>query len=209
MAERVYKDPEIGDVRFVRSSRGRRVSIRVHPLQGVRVSVPWLTSYETALGFFLSKRDWVLKVMARQKAAVGDTGPVSDERVALLARHAAAYLPERLAFLAGKYGFRYRRLSLKNNVSNWGSCSAKGNINLNVRLMMLPEYLRDYVILHELSHLVHQNHSPQFHALLERLCADHFAGQLPAGLVLSRSSGYPVSHALETEMKKHHTTYGQ
>lgn len=57
----------------------------------------------------------------------------------------------------------------KNNVSNWGSCSALGNINLNMRLILLPEHLQEYVILHELCHLRHPDHGPGFHAMLDSL----------------------------------------
>ena len=61
------------------------------------------------------------------------------------------------------------RVAIKNNVSNWGSCSSKGNINLNMRLILLPEHLQDYVILHELCHLRYPDHGPAFHALLDSL----------------------------------------
>ncbi len=205
MAERIYNDPDIGEVRFRRSTRGRRLSVSVHPVRGVRVSLPYFVTYEEALRFFVSKREWVLATLEKQKRNMGDAVPVSGEMVEAMARQARAYLPERLAWLAEFYGFRYNRLSLKNNVSNWGSCSAKRNINLNVRLMMLPEYLRDYVMLHELAHLRHLNHSRAFHALLEELCVKHFEGRLPEGLRLSRTAMFPVSHALVQELKKHNT----
>lgn len=82
-------------------------------------------------------------------------------------------LPPRLAELASLYGFEYNRLAIKNNVSNWGSCSSKKNINLNLRVVTLPPQLRDYVMLHELCHLRYLNHGPQFHALLETVCPGH------------------------------------
>ncbi len=207
MEEGIYKDPEIGAVRFFRNGRCRRVSIRVHPTEGVRVSVPYFTSFQKALDFYLSKREWVLKTLARQKAGRDGTQPVSVEQLRVMLKEAVAYLPGRFFELERKYGFKANDLNLKNNVSNWGSCSTKGNVNLNIRLMMLPEYLRDYVILHELTHLKHHDHSPRFHELLEKLCADHFSDGLPEGLRPDLTSKYPVSHALEREIKKHHTTY--
>ena len=87
-------------------------------------------------------------------------------------KEAKRILPARLAELAKKYSFEYNQVRIKNNVSNWGSCSAKGNINLNLNLMRLEEPLRDYVLLHELCHLRHLDHGTQFHALLDRLCRD-------------------------------------
>lgn len=89
--------------------------------------------------------------------------------VARLRQEAKEYLPRRLKELADQYGFTYNQVRIKHNVSNWGSCSAKGNINLNLNLMRLPSELRDYVIVHELCHLRHLNHGPEFHALLKSI----------------------------------------
>ena len=66
--------------------------------------------------------------------------------------------------------FSYNRVALKNNISNWGSCSAKGNINLNIHLVSLPDELRDFVIVHELCHLLYPNHGKEFHKLLNNIC---------------------------------------
>lgn len=94
-------------------------------------------------------------------------------QVAQLRLQAKEYLPKRLSDLASKNGFEYNQVRIKHNVSNWGSCSSKGNINLNLNLMRLPEDLRDYVLLHELCHLKHMNHGPEFHRLLESVCPGH------------------------------------
>ena len=98
--------------------------------------------------------------------------PVTPE-VERLRAQAKLSLPPRLKELADEHGFTYNRVTIKNNISNWGSCSAKGNINLNLRLVTLPQSLQDYVMLHELCHLGEMNHGPRFHALLESLCPDH------------------------------------
>ena len=100
--------------------------------------------------------------------------PVTPE-VERMRAQAKAQLPPRLAALAALHGFQYKRVFIKNNRSNWGSCSSLGNINLNLRLVSLPQELQDYVMLHELCHLKYLNHSPQFHALLESVCPGHRA----------------------------------
>ncbi len=97
--------------------------------------------------------------------------PVTPE-VERLREAALAYLPGRLGELAERYGFEFNQVRIKHNVSNWGSCSSKRNINLNLNLMRLPAHLQDYVMLHELCHLRHMNHGPEFCALLESLCPD-------------------------------------
>ncbi|MCY3781235.1 MAG: SprT family zinc-dependent metalloprotease [Chloroflexi bacterium] len=86
---------------------------------------------------------------------------------------AKAYLPPRVAQLAAEYDFTYNKLRIKNQKTRWGSCSAKGNINLNLRLMMAPVDAIDYVIIHELCHLEELNHSPKFWLLVESLCPDY------------------------------------
>ena len=116
-----------------------------------------------------SGRFFTLTARRRQRKA--PSGP----EVERLREQAKAELPPRLAALASAHGFRYNRVSIKNNVSRWGSCSAKGNINLNLRLVTLPSHLQDYIMLHELCHLRYLNHGAQFHALLETVCPGHRA----------------------------------
>ena len=85
---------------------------------------------------------------------------------------AKQYLPEKVNELAAKFGFKFNFLALKKIKSRWGSCSRKNNINLSVHLMRLPEHLIDYVILHELVHTVHHNHSRRFWNLLNKITGD-------------------------------------
>ena len=86
------------------------------------------------------------------------------EAMRIEAKH---FLPRRVEELAGKYGFNYRRVFVKNAKTLWGSCSSKNNINLNLNLMRLPEKLQDYIIIHELAHTVHRNHGVKFWKLLD------------------------------------------
>ena len=79
----------------------------------------------------------------------------------------------RLAELASRYGFVYNRVAIKHNSTNWGSCSSKNNINLNLNIVRLPSVLRDYILLHELCHLRHHDHGEGFHLLLEHVLTDN------------------------------------
>ncbi|MBR5403651.1 MAG: M48 family metallopeptidase [Bacteroidales bacterium] len=108
----------------------------------------------------------------RIKARPKRKAPVNAE-VERLRAQAKEELPPRLAQLAAIHGFKYNKVFIKNNLSNWGSCSSLKNINLNLRLVTLPQELQDYVMLHELCHLKYLNHGPQFHALLESVCPGH------------------------------------
>lgn len=71
------------------------------------------------------------------------------------------------------YQFDYRRISLKYNHSNWGSCSAKKNLNFSTRLFLVPLEVADYVIIHELAHLKILNHSQEFWRLVESACPEY------------------------------------
>ena len=205
---RTYRDEDIGDVTLRRNIRSRRLSIRVHPVRGVTVTVPYTVPYSEGLRFLHSKKAWVLSVLERQKASAGRRSVLDPEQTETLRCEAREYLPRRLAALASRYGFEYNRLAIKDNRSNWGSCSSKNNINLNLRLMLVPEHLRDYVMLHELCHLRYHDHGPAFHALLECLCADWFAGSsVLSGTSRTSGSGnpyFPVSKALEKELRTYH-----
>lgn len=103
---------------------------------------------------------------------------------------AKASLVPRLRELAAEHGFAPARIAIKNNRTNWGSCSVKGNINLNLQLMGLPEHLREYVMIHELCHLKHPNHGADFHKLLARLLSEH---------------NLPSEKELRAEIKQYHT----
>lgn len=171
--EKIYRDPQIGDVVFRKSTRSRSISIRVHPVKGVSVSVPYIVPYSVAQAFFHTRRQWILETMARQKEKYKDVPQVSPQEVEALRRQAKAVLPPRLAELAQRYGFVYKRVTIKHNASNWGSCSTLGNINLNLNVVRLPKILQDYVLLHELCHLRHQDHGHAFHLLLEHVLTDN------------------------------------
>lgn len=104
-----------------------------------------------------------------------------DVLVEVLREEAKILLPQKLAYFAEQYGFKFGKVTVKHNSSNWGSCSRAGNINLNLNLIRLPEPLCDYVLLHELCHLKEPNHGPRFHALLERLCLSNIRHLIDLG----------------------------
>lgn len=170
---KIYVDPEIGEVRLRKSLRSRSIGIRVHLVKGVSVSVPYIVPYSVALAFFQSRRGWVLETMARQKERFKDVDIPSADEIETMRKRARKELPPRLAELAARYGFSYNRVAIKHNASNWGSCSTKGNINLNLNIVRLPKVLQDYVLLHELCHLRHPDHGHAFHLLLEHVLTDN------------------------------------
>ena len=176
MKEKVHIDAVLGRVLLRKAPRSRRISIRIHPVKGVVVSMPPYVPYVVGIAFLESRREWAQAALQRMSAR--DTTLPEGDSIESLRAAAKAELPSRLKVFADHYGFRYNRLTIKHNTSNWGSCSTKGNINLNLNLMRVPVPLQDYVMLHELTHLHHPDHGPAFHAELERLLADHFSRHL-------------------------------
>lgn len=92
--------------------------------------------------------------------------------IKVLRKEAIEYLPKRVNFLANSYGFKYNKLSLRNNKSRWGSCNRNNDISLNIHLMRLPDHLIDFVILHELVHTIHKNHGNDFWKCLRSIVKD-------------------------------------
>ena len=216
--EKVIVDPQIGEVVFRKSMRSRNISIRVHPVKGVSVTVPYMLPYAAARLFFEARRDWIIQTMARQKEQSRNVHVATQDEIESLRRQAKAELPSRLAELAARYGFTYNRVSIKHNATNWGSCSSKGNINLNLSIMRLPRVLQDYVLLHELCHLRHQDHGHGFHLLLEHVLTDHIVRMLetaspedrPLAAELARKAAlskarYPLDYTLTRAIKQYRT----
>ena len=88
-------------------------------------------------------------------------------------KQAAELISQKTYQFANKLGVQYKDISIKNQKSRWGSCSSKGNLNFNFRIMMAPEKVCEYVIWHELCHLVHMNHSESFWNLVSSNCSDY------------------------------------
>ena len=209
---KTYFDPEIGEVMFRKSIRSRSISIRVHPVKGVSVSVPYIVPYAAARLFFEARRGWVIETIAKQKERYKDVKPASSDEVEALRRQAKKVLPVRLAELAARYGFVYNRVAIKHNATNWGSCSTKSNINLNLNILRLPAVLQDYVLLHELCHLRHHDHGHAFHLLLEHLLTDNILKLVEAGDSLasefarkaaSSKAKYPLDYVLTRAIKQY------
>lgn len=209
---KTYFDPEIGEVVFRKSIRSRSISIRVHPVKGVSVSVPYIVPYAAARLFFEARRSWVIETILKQKERYKDVKPVSVEELEALRRQAKKELPVRLAELAARYGFVYNRVAIKHNATNWGSCSTKSNINLNLNIVRLPAVLQDYVLLHELCHLRHHDHGHAFHLLLEHVLTDNILKLVEAGDSLasefarkaaSSKAKYPLDYVLTRAIKQY------
>ena len=158
---------------FVRHPTAKRYVIRVRHDGSVRVTVPRWGSRRQAALFAEEQRPWIerQRALVRESAAQGPS--YTPEAVAELRRQAARELPERLLSLASHHGLHVSRVSIRNQRSRWGSCSPSGHICLNWRLVLMPERVRDYVLIHELMHLRRLDHSRHFWRLVAHACPDY------------------------------------
>jgi len=156
---------------LVRSDR-KTISIVIKPSGEVEVRCPKRCAKREVDAFVLSKRDWIEKhlLAITEKPAL----PVlTQDEIRELANRAAESLPGRVAFFAERMGISYGRITIRSQRTRWGSCSAKGNLNFNCLLMLCPEEVQDYVVIHELCHRKQLNHSPAFWAEVEKVCPDY------------------------------------
>jgi len=215
-----YNHPLFGEIVITKKSGNKNIRLTVSPSKGIRVSVPFFTSFSRAGDFVNEKEKWIIATLEKHHEKLqsriiplgeGNDLPLIGNRIVyhkisrrekkesiniryytdyteinfpegcnreaimkatvmVMKKRASLYLPARCKEIAAVHGFCFNRLFLKNNKTNWGSCSNKGNINLNIQLMRLSPELADYVILHELCHLKYHNHGASFHKLLNSLC---------------------------------------
>ena len=149
------------------SARARRITLSVRPSGEVRLSYPPYISQKRALEFLESKATWVESVKAKY-AARPARKVLSQAEIEQLRAEAKAHLPQRVAEIAALLGLSFGKVTIRAARTKWGSCTAQGNLSLSLYLMTLPRHLQDYVIVHELCHTVHHNHSAKFHALVDR-----------------------------------------
>ncbi len=154
-------DP-VGPVLLEKSNRARRLRIGIRPFKGIRVTVPYGVSFTRAEEFVRSNVEWMVKHLRQMKQVEQLHQNIKEESVPLDRQEARQILINRLQALAQQNGFSFNKVFIRNQTTLWGSCSAKNNINLNLRLVRLPQHLMDYVILHELVHTKIKNHSPKF-----------------------------------------------
>lgn len=157
----IIHDSEFGEVLVRKNALARSVKFSISTSGRLQMSVPKYTSEFLAKRFLKTNRK-----MIREKLPIKNPNEqrARDYQKKALMKKAREYLPYRLEYYAKLYGYSYNKCRLSHANTRWGSCSSNKTISLNIGLMKLPEALRDYVILHELAHLNHMDHSKAFWA---------------------------------------------
>ncbi len=160
---------EIGSVNFVSSRRAQRISLTVKADGKIRVAVPKRASMAEAERFVLNKKMWIKRQLNRLAGVDAVANEYAEKIKELDIDEAAAAIAARLQELADEFGFSYNRVTFRNQKTRWGSCSAKNNLSLNIKLALLPAELRDLILVHELVHTRIKNHGPLFWQELENI----------------------------------------
>ncbi len=156
-----------------RRARLRRITLSVNSKGKVRVTAPKLVPKLMIEKFVQTKHDWIEGVLRKMKST--QPSHFSGPKFSYHGNKARAkkIITDRVKHFARVYGFSFKRISIKNTSSRWGSCSTKENLNFNYKLIFLSEVLLDYVVVHELCHLRHHNHSTKFWAEVGSILPDY------------------------------------
>lgn len=148
---------------IVRSSR-KTLSLQITPEGELLVRAPYRLPQREIDRFLQEKSAWIEKttekVLSAKKA--GEDAPLSNGDIQTLASQARKAFPPRVAHFAAQMQVSYGRITIRSQIGRWGSCSGMGNLNFNCLLMLAPDSVRDYVIVHELAHRLHMDHSAAF-----------------------------------------------
>ena len=157
----IIEDKEFGEIIVRKNPWSKGIKFSISTSGRLQMSVPKYTS-----DFMVKRHLAINRRMIREKLPLKNPNEqrTRDYQKKLLMKKAKNYLPYRLEYYAKRYGYQYDKCRLTHANTRWGSCSSNKTISLNIGLMKLPEILRDYVILHELAHLKHMNHSAAFWA---------------------------------------------
>ena len=152
-------------IHFVRMRRARRYVMRVRPDGDLRITIPRGGSKAEGLRFAERHMAWAER--QRTRVLEGRRPATVDRELRV---KAAVELPPQILTLAARHGLIVNRVTIRNQRSRWGSCSSRGHITLNFRLMLMPAEVREYILIHELMHLKQANHSIRFWRLVEAAC---------------------------------------
>lgn len=152
------------EYKLIRSKR-KSISLQVDREAQVIVRAPyWVPKWQIEQ-FVSSKTDWINKhIESAHKRADGEEVRriLTPEEYSRIHRKAKLAISNRVEYLSTIVGVTYNKISIRNQKNRWGSCSIDGNLNFHMMLLLMPDEIRDYVIIHELCHRKHMNHSTEF-----------------------------------------------
>ena len=160
--------------KIIRSNR-KSLGLEVNT-EGLIIRAPLQATDAEINMFIFQHKNWIekhLNKIEEQQKNADSVEPLSMDEIRALADQALKVIPERVKYYAPKVGVTYGRITIRNQRSKWGSCSGKGNLNFNCLLMLTPPEVLDSVVVHELCHRRHMDHSKAFYAEVLRIFPDY------------------------------------
>lgn len=160
---------------WILRKRIKNINLRVKPPDGrIEVSAPLRVDTSFVRAFVREKRDWILRQQKRIAASPqGRAAAASPDEVAQWREVVQAFVPPLIAKWEPIMGVKAGKIAYRNMTSRWGSCQpSTGRICINVRLALYPPECLEYVVVHELCHLLERGHGPRFHALMDTFLPD-------------------------------------
>lgn len=159
------------DYKIVYSAR-RTISLCIKDGEVV-VRAPFGTTERRIDEMILKHSSWIDKHLARSKAKLNRESNLSESEISKIKKAAKVVLKNKTEYYAKIMGLKYGRITITSAKTRFGSCSSKGNISYSYRLMLYPEEAIDYVVVHELAHLVEMNHSAAFYKVVASVLPDY------------------------------------
>ena len=160
------------EIQVKRSSR-RTLSLQVTREGQVVVRCPLSTTKEQIQAFVDEHRQWIGESLEQVKRRLASRPVMTPEQVWKAKSLARMTLSAKVRYWAAKMGVTYGTISIRHQATRWGSCSSRGNLNFNWTLILTPEPLQDYVVVHELAHRLEMNHSDRFWKIVESQIPDY------------------------------------
>lgn len=161
---------------IIQKSRRRSISVSIMADNKVLVKAPYGTTERMVQEFLVAKKGWITKHLEKQNREVEQAESLfffTEDEVKNIKRKARKIIPERVGYWAEKLGVTYGRITIRLQSSRWGSCAANGNLNFNCLLVLMPSEVLDSVVVHELCHRRHMNHSKEFYTEIDRVFPDY------------------------------------
>jgi len=161
-------------------SRRHSLALEIKTDGQVIIRAPEGISEGVLMEFVRTRQEWILKkwfdseTKRRNLAQVFPHNYEEDPKLeAAYRRKARERIGQRIAYFAALMGVTYRRISIRSAKTRWGSCSSEGNLNFHWKLVLMPEHVMDYVVIHELAHRKEMNHSARFYAVVAQQMPDY------------------------------------
>ena len=160
---------------IIKSSR-KSCSITVERDGTVTIRAPFFMSERKINKIIDERKEWIEKAqnkLASRAERLNSLTPITKDEIDSLKAAAKPIIEEKVRHFADKIGVEYGKITIRNQRTRYGSCSAKGNLNFNCLIMLMPNEIIDYVIVHELCHIKEMNHSRRFWNEVESVLPDY------------------------------------